>query len=529
MHNNQNTWNTNNQINNNMWGIKQSIYGRQFNALRSAQQKYSRRCMYEKLVQVSLEMHASGYGRAAYDYLSTICVEDKFPNGANLLWNHMNVLKRWKKLSGPAQSKEITQMCYNISHTKSDRHPAYLARLALTFANKNMEEYIKKRKLMEGDSLDELEFAGLIEEVILRLPKKNELPTQEDFIAYKGMDTLHDMLFSKLPATRTNSLLFDYFKKNWAKQAKGTARLYIYNLVGRIFHKHSENSSFPSLQPPELKEVELDDYVYDKHTVEGKKRKRGLKHFLEVGAKIENPSKGIEKRASLKRKAEQVYLETETAFGTRHANSRSERKRIREQFNALTHIDCCAVISTVQCQKPCGGKPRTMYVTVKGGGIFFVKGPYKDTSSIEFQRDIDIQKEQYGILPMGIEISREKGLYYLSCEKKEGFENMSPAKLYNDTILWNLTKVLIFRAAFNISDTNLRNVMVNHSTKEVLSVDEMTPNRMAPRGQRLVDYLFNKPPRKMFCDQIMCVIRKRREDFIKEVKKYGEQAKHLLI
>ena len=48
-------------------------------------------------------------------------------------------------------------------------------------------------------------------------------------------------------------------------------------------------------------------------------------------------------------------------------------------------------------------------------------------------------------------------------------------------------------------------------------------------GQRLVDYLFNKPPKKMFCDQVMGIIRKRSEDFAKEVKKYGELTKHLLM
>ena len=94
--------------------------------------------------------------------------------------------------------------------------------------------------------------------------------------------------------------------------------------------------------------------------------------------------------------------------------------------------------------------------------------------------------------------------------------------------MWNLVKVLIFRSAFNVSDTNLRNVMYNPETNEVLSVDEMTPNRMQPRGQRLVDHLFNKPPKKMFCDMIMGVVERKREEFIEEVKKYGNKTRHLI-
>lgn len=512
---------TNKTSDQNMWGIKESIYKRQFNVLRSAQQKYARRCNWEKMMQVSLEMAASGCSRAAYEYLSTLMVEDKFPAGAELLHNHQYVLKQWKKMTPTSQMNEIAQMCYNITHTKSDRHPAYLARVAMKWNDTD-----------EISDNEEIKFAASIEHIILRLPKKNEMPTPEDLPYDKGIQRLYKMIFAKLPTSRTNLLLFNYFKNNWQKQAKSTARLYIYNLVGRIFHKHGGKYDFPVVNAPPLKMVELDDYVYDKHTVEGKKRKRGLQHFLEVGAKIENPSEGILARGGIKRKAEKIYLQSEKDYGTRNANSRFERKRLRATFNELKRLNGGRVVSSVQCQKPCGSKPKTMYMTVEHDGLavetYFVKGPYKDTSAIEFQRDLDARKIDYGIMEMGIKIVKEGSLYYLVCPKKEGFENMSPSKLYNDAVLWNLIKVLVFRAAFNVSDTNMRNVMYNPETNEVLSVDEMTSNRMQPRGQRLVDHLFNKPPKKMFCDMIMGVVERRREDFIEEVKKYGSKTRHLI-
>lgn len=515
--------------NQNMWGIKESIYKRQFNVLRSAQQKYARRCNWEKMMQVSLEMAASGCSRAAYDYLSTLMVEDKFPAGAELLHNHQYVLKQWKKMTPTSQMNEIAQMCYNITHTKSDRHPAYLARVAMKMV---ADEMNGKESTIQHDQ-DELQVAKEVEKVILRLPKKNELPTPEDFQYNQGISKLYGIIFKTLPATRTNLLLFNYFKDNWIKQAKSTARLYMYNLVGRMFHKHGGKYDFPIVNAPPLKMIELDDYVYDKHTVEGKKRKRGLQHFLEVGAKIENPSEGILARGGIKRKAEKIYLESEKDHGTRNANSRFERKRLRATFNELKRLNGGRVVSSVQCQKPCGGKPKTMYVSVEHVGIsglttYFVKGPYKDTSAIEFQNDLDARKSDYGIMEMGMEILIEENLYYLVCPKKDGFENMSSSKLYNDAVLWNLIKVLIFRSAFNVSDTNLRNMMYNAETNEVLSVDEMTPNRMQPRGQRLVDHLFNKPPKKMFCDMIMGVVERKREEFIEEVKKYGNKTRHLI-
>ena len=510
--------------NQNMWGIKESIYKRQFNALRSAQQKYARRCNWEKMMQVSLEMAASGCSRAAYDYLSTLMVEDKFPAGAELLHNHQYVLKQWKKMSPTSQMNEIAQMCYNITHTKSDRHPAYLARVAMKMV---ADEMNGKESTIQHDQ-EELQVAKEVEKVILRLPKKNELPTPEDFQYTKGISKLYGLIFTTLPANRTNLLLFNYFKDNWIKQAKSTARLYIYNLVGRMFHKHGGKYEFPVVNAPPLKMIELDDYVYDKHTVEGKKRKRGLQHFLEVGAKIENPSEGILTRGGIKRKAEKIYLESEKDYGTRNANSRFERKRLRATFNDLKSIKGEKIDGIVACQKPCGSKPKTQYVHTTAGNTYFVKGPYKDTCAIEFQYELDDRKDDYGIMKMNINIVKEGDLYYLMCPKKEGFENMSSSKLYNDAVLWNLIKVLIFRSAFNVSDTNLRNVMYNAETNEVLSVDEMTPNRMKPRGQRLVDHLFNKPPKKMFCDMIMGVVERKREEFIEEVKKYGTKTRHLI-
>ena len=249
-----------------MWGIKTSHFDRQFNWLRSAQQKYARRCNTEKMTQVSLEMHAAGYGRAAYEYLSTIMVEDKFPDGANCLWNHQQVLKNWKKMSGTQQADEIAQMCYIITHVKSDRHPAYLARVAM-------------KLVADGDNTHddpELEMARQAESIILRIAKKGEIPTSEDISEEIGMRKLRALVLSNLNNTTVNTVLFDHFCKNWIKQAKSTARLYIYNLIGRNFHKHGPKKVFACIRAPQLKKVELDDFVFDKHTTEGKKRKRGL-------------------------------------------------------------------------------------------------------------------------------------------------------------------------------------------------------------------------------------------------------------
>lgn len=505
-----------------MWGIQESIYKRQMNILRSAQQKYARRCNWEKMMQVSLEMAHSGYSRAAYEYLSTIMVEDKFPNGANYLSSHATTLKQWKKLPVEEQCNEIAQMTYNICHTKSDRHPAYLARVAL--------------ELTKSDDIPddpELCLARNVETIILRLPKKSELPSSDDIPFKTGIQQLKKLLLTGIPANRTNTELLEYFEKNWVRQAKSTARLYLYNLVGRNFHKY-ENicTAHPIIHAPMVEKIDLDDFVYDKHTTEGKKRKRGLEHFLKEGASIENPSDGHLGRGAVKRKAEKIYLTDERLYGTKGANSREERKRIRRTFNELKMIrlseESFKVTGTVLCQKSCGTKPRTVYASTEHGGTFFVKGPYKGPEKLQFQSDIDKIKPKFGLIPMKMEIIKDGGLFYLCCPKKEGFENMNPGKFYNDAILLNLVNVLIFRAAYNVSDTNMRNVMVNPTTNEVLSVDEMTSNRTPVKKSSLMGYLFTKVPKKMFRDMVFAVIEKNREEVRNEVNKYGTNAKHLL-
>ena len=81
--------------------------------------------------------------------------------------------------------------------------------------------------------------------------------------------------------------------------------------------------------------VELPDYVFDKHTRAGKSMGRGLKHFIEVGAYVSNPHEDIFKRSGVKRKAQEIYLEDESKYGTKYANSRAVRRRVRKKYQKL--------------------------------------------------------------------------------------------------------------------------------------------------------------------------------------------------
>ena len=76
--------------------------------------------------------------------------------------------------------------------------------------------------------------------------------------------------------------------------------------------------------------VELDDYVCDKHTVRGRRKKRGIEHFFEEGAKLKfdgpvphNPYEAEHKR---------LYLEIESLHGTRKTKFQKIKARKAHVF-----------------------------------------------------------------------------------------------------------------------------------------------------------------------------------------------------
>ena len=53
-----------------------------------------------------------------------------------------------------------------------------------------------------------------------------------------------------------------------------------------------------------------------------------------------------------------------------------------------------------------------------------------------------------------------------------------------------------------------------------LAIGEMAGERIEPRGNRLIDYLFTKLPKKKVCDRIIAFIRSHRAEFQAETAKY---------
>ena len=207
----------------------------------------------------------------------------------------------------------------------SDRHIAYLARVA-------MDEAVHG----DGSETDpEIKMATECEKIIAgRIGK--ELPTPNDISREEAVKKLKNILYKESILEFEDNLhkktLFEMFEKEYIKNGKGDGRLYLYTLIGMRFHKPGQYNTYPEYQTDQTREkIQIDDFCFDKHTTVGRKRKRGMKHFLETGAHIENPHPDIGKRSHVKERAEKIYLEYEQQYDTRRTKSRLERKRIREK------------------------------------------------------------------------------------------------------------------------------------------------------------------------------------------------------
>lgn len=497
-----------------MWLSRKSINNNSFGVLRSLQQKACRRGDVKLAIQSSLEILDSGYPHPSLQYLKTICVEDKFPQGQCLIGDILKEEKTIRKVSKKEASEKIALMAKRVASLSSDRHVAWLCKVALYNASHDIETPIP-----------EVQMASDIENVLLRIPRRKERATPCDIHEEEGFK----LIKSKLGTLDVNEqVLWDQFETLWKKSPKMTCRLYLYTIVANRFWGKPKPTNKTSIIAKEItrKAFKIPDYAMDKHTSEGKKRKRAMSHFLEVGAHIENPSDGYEKRLPIQKMAKVIYLTEEKKFGTANAKSHNSRARAREGFNVFKKMKGEKVLNLKRTQLPCGNKPTSWIVTTSSGD-YFVKGPV-DPKKVEFQIYVDKEKEQYGLRKMGIELIQEGKMHYLCAPAFKG-SNVNPSLFYSKKAMWNIAKVLIFRFAYNISDTNLRNVMISDKS-EVLSVDEMTGNRSKSKQKDVVSMLFSngKLPRKTWRASLEQTIQKRRSDFIAECKKYGDRTKELV-
>lgn len=492
-----------------MWQKLKTKFGRSNGTVKSAIQKFARRAMVKETVGASLELLDNNAGKAVLERLKIICVEDKFPQGSQYIKWFNEKIKKFKYQDEREKRQLICNAATKVARLESDRHVAYLAKVALHYAS--------SYDTLNGLS-DEEKLAVCIEKMILRLKKRKEMATPEDMREKNTLRMIKQKIFGHDSMNPIQLELWNTFTKAFFTENKTTSRLFLYTLVALKFHgvSYLPNQNIQNVKIVKTECIELPDFVYDKHTTEGKLMKRGLKHFLEIGAYINNPHKDIEKRVGTKRKAEQFYLEDEEKYGTRQTNSSAERKRARKVFMKPKYWKKKPILKIEPCQKPCGQKPPTWIIETCDERVF-VKGPYDAKEKLLYQVKIDSMKWKYGIKPVGYKIEHVNNVYYLYSKVHDG-RIMDPNKKYTDNQMMELTKILIFRGVNGCSDTHLRNIMILENG-ELLSVDEMTHK---PRMGNIIDFFFSKKPKKEFLHTFINFILSNKEKVNNEFLKHGE-------
>jgi ParB-like chromosome segregation protein Spo0J len=247
-------------------------------------------------------------------------------------------------------------------------------------------------------------------------------------------------------------------------------------------------------------EEEIPDYAYDRHTNIGKKKGRGLKHFFEEAAHVEN-----ERFENIyKKTGEQAYLEAERkGFGS----AQKVIDKVHEFLIPLPFDYKKVVLTQARTSEH---RPYAFVVEFKNGSRKFIKGPFKDKDkkvALNHLKCNDVKKtlESKHLHPIQCEIV-EYGpdLIFLECEelgkadlddvkcKRTNIESRlftvlnyhsndivpNPFKYLTEIIPQNIeiwTAVMVnycFRWVFGIRDTATRNLVLQKSTGKIYSVDE---------------------------------------------------------
>ena len=459
-----------------------TVHGRKFLPIYVQIQQAAKSCDFRSMVQLCLEMSHSNKGRETFVYLKKILLKVKFPYGADLLHLHNTILNKWSKMSYRQQEQELVDFCEHICRCSTDSHCENLRKVANDLAGQKTVPHNPELALVQQ-----------LERVILRTRTTGDFVTHQDIPAEVAIQRV----CANFDSTNfTNIKLMEEFSKTLTTTVD-FARLVMCNLVARRYHKFPPRRILDVRVPvPKLGEP-----------------------VEEISQTLEKVTTGIEERGAVKRKAEKISKDLEARYGTSGSTEKACRKRFRESFNELEQFDGKAVRSIDIIKRASSSKkPASALLDFEDGDLWWVKGPYLDRKTLEFQVNVDTMKQH--ILRMQIKSVEEDKLFYLCAPKFPGFRPYSTAKTYNDAIMWELVKVLIFRFSKRIRSTILSNIMVNEATNEVLSIGEMAGERIEPRGNRLIDYLFTKLPKKKVCDRIIAFIRSHRAEFQAETAKY---------
>ena len=250
----------------------------------------------------------------------------------------------------------------------------------------------------------------------------------------------------------------------------------------------------------ELNKIELDDYIYDWHSGEGRKKGKNLIDFAKEGSLVENQDNRY-----LVPLLRELYIDWKVYQTSLPKNKKDKGKdKIKntttilenELENDLPFVSWDEFQNIKLCmENTCGNKVMCMEASYKGREVVIKEM----NQGFNYGRDcliVDESKELFGLTKIGIErvrcdqimrkIDKKKLSWVENCHLIEKpntiylIMNKFNGNILNKTKNWHLNnsllkqycKIGLFRGLFLVTDFNTRNVLLNPNTMELCSIDE---------------------------------------------------------
>jgi hypothetical protein len=313
-------------------------------------------------------------------------------------------------------------------------------------------------------------------------------------------------------------------------------------------------------------QIQLDDYVYDKHTLKGVQGKRDMTHFLDVGALLDSDillDRKYDELRFMSQMGRKCYLQFEKDHGTKNTKSdkireylingnigkRKSRREPKTNKKIKTKVEFKKIKFDTRIESPTGwltqlprggNKPPVYIIKGKDEKIMIRKGPYKSKNIPCNQVLFDKIKKQIGIPDMNSELvtDEKNDCYYLLIHNvfgKNGLvQNENEIECYtgNDGITYyrtlpdlnkyfkennkkvndieedsmiELLKLMLLYYVFQVSDTGFQSILTKNG-KLFYTIDEQAMYSRTETNCEIMDKKMSKSNR----EELMNLMRKNR-------------------
>ncbi len=391
--------------------------GHPLDAVKSAMQKYARRGMATEMLEAVSEIDAlKAYNdsnnvnvqRAAkavrtnmINRLKVILFEDVSFSQIGAFTTVCEKIKKWED-NGRTDENTLAEIVAIIAHAKKMRMPSYLFNWygphnELFFEKDDFLKFVKEN---EGVAMDKKDISILAwvyhhEEEAMKMLEDREFPGKKYILPMCKAE------WKRLKPTKSKS---------------GSKERFIFLVVPWLWIlyadclKEEEGADAPSFTKKEIaaaynkRDVQFEDFVYDKHTKEGRKKGKTAKDFRAEGAIVYNEdSEWLAPHEWLK----ELYNEQCEADEKKKSEKEKAKKKVKPQ-DTIREIDLNVDDIELITEGVCGGKLPCGFVTINDKD----KVIKPMTKGLNYGMDylyIDKQKRLFGLKDLGMKMRKIAG------------------------------------------------------------------------------------------------------------------------